>query len=504
VPGVPGTTSGPPRPASPAPRALAELVAAVPGLSGDPGDVRVTGCTLDSRAVRPGDLYAALPGSRAHGADFAASAVAAGAVAVLTDPAGAARVEGVPVLVVDDPRAVLGQVAAEVHGHPARDLLVLGVTGTNGKTTTAFLLEAGLRGAGHRTGLLGTVVTRIGEQALPSVRTTPEAPDLQALLAVMRERGTTAVAMEVSSHALALGRVDGLVVDAAGFTNLSQDHLDFHADMADYEAAKARLFTPAHSRRGVVCVDDAAGRRIAAGAQVPVQALTTTGGDADWRVTDVRSSGEGSTFTLTGPEVRVDGATQLPGAFNVANAALAVALLAAAGVDPQAAADGVAALPGVPGRMERVDAGQPFLALVDYAHTPEAVTTLLRAVRDVTPGRVLVVLGCGGDRDAAKRPLMGRAAAEGADLAVLTSDNPRDEDPLAILRAMAAGAPGALVEPDRRAAIAAAVAAARPGDAVVVAGKGHETGQEVAGVVTPFDDREVLRGLLQQVTGQPA
>ena len=344
------------------------------------------------------------------------------------------------------------------------------------------------------------MVTRIGDDAVPSVRTTPEATDLQALLAVMRERGTTGVAMEVSSHALALGRVDGLVVDVALFTNLSQDHLDFHADMADYEAAKARLFTPAHSRRGLVCVDDDAGRRIAAGAGVPVQTLSTTGAQADWSVTEVELSGEGSTFVLSGPEVRLACRTQLPGAFNVANAALAVAGLVLSGVDPQAAADGVAALPGVPGRMERVDAGQPFLALVDYAHTPEAVATLLRTVRAVTSGRVLVVLGCGGDRDAAKRPLMGRAAVEGADLAVLTSDNPRSEDPLEILRQMAAGAPGARVEPDRRAAIAEAVAQARPGDAVVVAGKGHETGQEVAGVVTPFDDREVLRELLQQVT----
>jgi UDP-N-acetylmuramoyl-L-alanyl-D-glutamate--2,6-diaminopimelate ligase len=500
VPVVPGTTSGPLRPASPAPRALAEVVAAVPGLRGDPGDVIVTGCTLDSRAVQPGDLYAALPGSRAHGADFAGAAVAAGAVAVLTDPEGAARVSGVPVLVADDPRAVLGEVAARVHGSPAQDLLVLGVTGTNGKTTTAFLLEAGLRGAGHRTGLLGTVVTRIGDDAVPSVRTTPEAPDLQALLAVMRERGTTGVAMEVSSHALALGRVDGLVVDVALFTNLSQDHLDFHGDMAGYEAAKAKLFTPAHSRRGLVCVDDDAGRRIAAGASVPVQTLTTTGGTADWTVTGIELTGEGSRFDLRGPGVRLACRTSLPGAFNVANAALAVAGLVLAGADPQGAADGVAALPGVPGRMERVDAGQPFLALVDYAHTPEAVTTLLQAVRALTSGRVLVVLGCGGDRDAAKRPLMGRAAAEGADVAVLTSDNPRSEDPQAILAQMAAGAPGAQVEPDRRAAIAAAVAAARPGDAVVVAGKGHENGQEVAGVVTPFDDREVLRELLAQVS----
>jgi UDP-N-acetylmuramoyl-L-alanyl-D-glutamate--2,6-diaminopimelate ligase len=491
------------RPTPGAPRPLAELLAAVPDLRAD-GPVEgtgVTGCTHDSRAVQPGDLYAALPGSRAHGADFATQAAGRGAVAVLTDPAGhdRAAATGLPVLIAPTPRAVLGEVARWAHDDPAAGLLTLGVTGTNGKTTTAFLLEAGLRAAGHRTGLVGTICTRIGEEVVPSVRTTPEAPDLQALLALMRERGSTAVALEVSSHALALGRVDGLVVDTAVFTNLSQDHLDFHADMAEYEAAKAQLFTPRRSRRGVVCVDDAAGRRIAAGAGVPVSTLSTTG-PADWTVRDVELSGEGGAFTLEGKGARIRGRVRLPGAFNVTNAALALAALAESGVDVDAAARGIADLPGVPGRMERVDAGQPFLALVDYAHTPEAVETLLATVRGVTSGRVIVVLGCGGDRDAAKRPLMGRAAALGADVAVLTSDNPRSEDPLRILAEMSAGAPGATIEPDRRAAVELAVAQARPGDAVVVAGKGHETGQEVAGIVTPFDDREVLREALRQVT----
>lgn len=497
---------GPARPSSPARSPVGELLAAVPGLRtcGPVSGVAVTGCTHDSRAVRPGDLYAALPGARAHGAAFASEAARRGAVAVLTDPNGQALASatGLPVLVADDPRAVLGAVARQVYGDPAAGLLVLGVTGTNGKTTTAFLAEAGLRAAGHRAGLIGTVCTRVGdgehEVVVPAVRTTPEATDLQALLAFMRERGATAVAMEVSSHALALGRVDGLVVDVAAFTNLSQDHLDFHGDMAAYEAAKAKLFTPAHARRGVVCVDGQAGRRIAAGAQVPVATLSTTG-PADWTVTDVELHLHGSDFTLAGPYGRLRASTRLPGAFNVANAALALAALAESGVDLQAAAGGVAGLAAVPGRMERVEAGQPFLAVVDYAHTPEAVTTLLRAVRPLTPGKVVVVLGCGGDRDAAKRPLMGRAAANGADVVILTSDNPRSEDPHEILRQMSAGAPGATVEPDRRAAIALAVERAGPGDAVVVAGKGHETGQEANGVLTPFDDRVVLRETLQQV-----
>jgi UDP-N-acetylmuramoyl-L-alanyl-D-glutamate--2,6-diaminopimelate ligase len=486
------------RPASPTPRALEELVGAVPGLTvqGVLDGVLVTGCTHDSRAVQPGDLYAALAGAHAHGADFAAQAGAAGAAAVLTDPAGAARVEGLPVLVADDPRAVLGSVASWVHGHPSAALTVLGVTGTNGKTTTAFLLEAGLRAAGHTTGLLGTVLTRIGDEEVLSERTTPEATDLHALFAAMRERGVTAVAMEVSSHALAFGRVDGVRFDTAVFTNLSQDHLDFHADMEDYFLAKASLFSPERSGRGVVNGDDAAGRRLLAEARIP---LASYGEGGDFRAEDVVLRADGSEFSFTGPGGTVPGSRQVPGAFNVSNAVGALACLVTAGVPVEAAARGIADLPGVPGRMERVDAGQPFTALVDYAHTPDAVESLLRTVRAVTPGRVIVVLGCGGDRDRGKRPLMGKAAVEGADVAVLTSDNPRSEDPLAILADMAQ--PDALVEPDRRAAIALAVAQARPGDTVVVAGKGHELGQEVAGVVTPFDDRGVLREAIEAARG---
>ncbi len=485
------------RPASPAARLLSGLHERLPGLRPDrplAGAV-VTGCTLDSRAVQPGDLYAALPGSRVHGADFAAAAAHAGAAGFLTDPAGAQQCagHGVPVLVADDPRAMLGEVARWVHGDPAAGMTVLGITGTNGKTTTAFLLEAGLRAAGRATGLLGTVLTRIGEDVVPSVRTTPEAPDLQSLLAVMRERGTTAVAMEVSSHALALGRVDGVVFDVAAFTNLSQDHLDFHPTMQEYEAVKASLFTPARARRAVVNVDDPAGRRIARDTPLP---LTTVGEDADWQAREVDLRADGSRFRLLGPGVDLPAGVRLPGAFNVSNALVALAALIQAGVPADDAVRGVAGLAGVPGRMERVDVGQPFLAVVDYAHTPDAVQRLLDAVRAVTPGKVVVVLGCGGDRDRAKRPAMGRAAAAGADVAVLTSDNPRSEDPEAILAEMASGAPDALREVDRRAAIARAVSLAGPGDAVVVAGKGHESGQEVAGIVTPFDDRDVLREVM--------
>jgi UDP-N-acetylmuramoyl-L-alanyl-D-glutamate--2,6-diaminopimelate ligase len=499
VPAIPDGAVRTLRPARPAARPLTDLLATLPALRTDRAvqGMTVTGCTLDSRAVQAGDLYAALPGARAHGADFVEQAAAGGAAAFLTDPAGAARCSsyGVPVLVSEDPRAVLGAVARWVHDDPAASMTLLGITGTNGKTTTAFLLEAGLRAAGHATGLLGTVLTRIGDDVLPSVRTTPEAPDLQALLAVMRERRTTAVAMEVSSHALSLGRVDGVVFDVAVFTNLSQDHLDFHATMAEYEAAKASLFTPARARRAVINSDDPAGRRIARDTALP---RATFGEDADWQAREVDLRPDGSSFRLVGPEVDVRASVALPGAFNVANAVAALAALVTAGVDVEDAVRGVAGCAGVPGRMERVEAGQPFLAVVDYAHTPDAVATLLSTVRAVTPGRIHVVLGCGGDRDRGKRPAMGRAAAQGADVAVLTSDNPRSEDPEAILAEMAAGVPEAVREVDRRRAIALAVAMAGEGDAVVVAGKGHETGQEAGGVVTPFDDRQVLREALAE------
>ncbi len=484
------------RPSDPSPRVLSGVLGAVSGLrvQGDLDGVVVTGCTHDSRAVRSGDLYAALPGANAHGATYARQAVAAGAVAVLTDQVGADLVGGVPVLITDQPRDLLGDVASWVHGDPSSALLVLGVTGTNGKTTTAFLLEAGLRAAGRSTGLLGTVLTRIGDEAVESVRTTPEATDLHALFAVMRERGVDAVAMEVSSHALALGRVGGVHFDTAVFTNLSQDHLDFHATMEDYFAAKAALFTPERSGRGVVFADDEAGRRLLATSAIP---LTSYGDAGDWRAVDVELRPDGSSFRLLGPGVEVDAAVQLPGAFNVDNTVAALATLVTAGIPVEDAVRGIAALAGVPGRMERIEVGQSFTAVVDYAHTPDAVETLLRAVRQVTSGRVIVVLGCGGDRDRSKRPLMGKAAVEGADLAVLTSDNPRSEDPLAILSQMEQ--PAAVLEPDRRTAIAWAVTQARPGDTVVIAGKGHETGQDIGGVKMPFDDRVVLREAIKEV-----
>jgi UDP-N-acetylmuramoyl-L-alanyl-D-glutamate--2,6-diaminopimelate ligase len=503
-----------PRPAGNRPLPLAALARLVGDPVGGPApDTMVRGVTLASSEVGPGDLYAALPGARTHGVQYVGDAAARGAVAVLTDPTGrdAALPSGLPVCVVDDPRAVLGAVADRVYGEPSSRLTVIGITGTNGKTTTAYLVEAGLAAAGLGTGLIGTVQTRTRGRddagrptvtELPSVRTTPEAPALHALLASMVDAGVSAVVMEVSSHALVMGRVGGVRFAAAGFTNLGRDHLDFHADLEDYFQAKARLFD-GRAAREVVTVDDDAGRRLA-GLRAEAGTVSITG-PADWTATDVTAApGGGSTFTLHGPDGGSwPGRVRLPGRFNVANAVLAVALLDAVGVPVDAALAGIAETV-VPGRMEPVDAGQPFVAVVDYAHTPDAVGTALAALREATAGRVITVLGCGGDRDPGKRPAMGTSAALLSDVLVVTDDNPRSEDPAVIRAAMLAGARDVpegdraqvLEVGDRRAAIAAAVELAGPGDTVLVAGKGHETGQEIAGTVHPFDDRTVLREVL--------
>jgi UDP-N-acetylmuramoyl-L-alanyl-D-glutamate--2,6-diaminopimelate ligase len=491
---------------------LAAVLGTVPSA---PDRGPVTGITHDSRAVRTGDVYAALPGARFHGADFAAQAADLGAVAVLTDPEGTDRAAavGLPVLTVDNPRARMGVLAAAIYDQPGDALLRIGITGTSGKTTTAYLAEGGLR-AVHKgaTGLIGTVEMRIGDERIRSERTTPEATDLQALFAVMRERGVEAVVMEVSSHALVLGRVDGALFDVAVFTNLSPEHMEFHSGMEDYFQAKAQLFTPRRSRAAAVNLDDEYGRRLTREARVPVTTFSAEGHpDADWRAEDVEVGPTGSTFTAVGPkDQRIRAVAPLAGPFNVANTLAAITALAVAGIDPQTAADGVAAVAGVPGRLERVDAGQEYLAVVDYAHKTDAVESVLRSLRKVTEGRLHIVLGCGGDRDTTKRGPMGAACVRLADTTVLTSDNPRSEDPLAILAAMLAGAAEVpaherghvTIEPDRAAAIALAIARAQPGDTVLVAGKGHEQGQDIAGVVRPFDDREELRAAIERNAGR--
>ncbi|MDQ6524135.1 UDP-N-acetylmuramoyl-L-alanyl-D-glutamate--2,6-diaminopimelate ligase [Nocardioides sp. LHD-245] len=474
------------------------------------GGVEVRGLSLDSRRVEPGDLYAGLPGSRAHGATFAEQAAGSGAVAVLTDAEGAALAAGagLPVLVVPDPRAVLGAVAAQVYGHPAAALRTIGVTGTQGKTTVTRLLDGGLLAAGVRSAVIGTVGTRIAGEEVRTALTTPEAPDLHGLFARMRELDVTACAMEVSSHALVLGRVDGVVFDVAVFTNLGRDHLDFHADVEDYFAAKASLFTPEHARLGLVCMDDEHGRRLAAEAPIPVRTYAL-GRPADWTASSLDQRPDGSTFTVHGPGgVTIAATVPVAGEFNVANALAAIAAAAEAGLDPQRVADGMSRSAGVPGRLERIETGRDLTVVVDYAHKPDAVDAVLRTLRPVTRGRLIVVIGAGGDRDRGKRPVMGAIAAELADLVVVTDDNPRTEDPAAIRAEVLAGArtgDAEVVEVgDRRAAIATALRRSAPGDVVLVAGKGHESGQEVAGVVHPFDDRDVVRELLADLPADPA
>jgi UDP-N-acetylmuramoyl-L-alanyl-D-glutamate--2,6-diaminopimelate ligase len=470
---------------------------AVPPLA-DAAGVAVAGVTHASQEVRPGDLYAALPGARRHGAEFAARAAAAGAVAALTDPAGADAVAeaGLPALVVADPREVLGTLAAAVYGDPTDGLIMLGVTGTAGKTSTAYLVESGLRAAGHTTGLIGTVETRLGDLVIDSVRTTPEAPDLHAMLAAARERGVTAVVMEVSSHALAMGRVGGVRFAVGGYTNFGSDHLDFHADSADYFAAKAQLFD-GRCAVEVLNHDDPALRPLFKPATVSYSAA----GDpaATWWASDVDGDGYAQRFTVHGPDgLTLSAGVALPGRHNVANALLAIAMLVAVGVDAATAAAGVAACGGVPGRLELVPAAGPVRGVVDYAHKPDAIVAALAALRELSTGRLICVIGAGGDRDRGKRPVMGVAAAEGADVVLVTDDNPRTEDPAGIRAevlagAFAAGTPARIIEvPGRRTAIDEAVRLAGPGDVVAVLGKGHERGQEVAGEVLPFDDHTEL------------
>ena len=494
---------------------LAALAATAGASTADGGpvpDVRVSGVTLRGQDVSRGDLFAALPGGSVHGAEFAAAAVERGAAAVLTDPAGSVVVRRLlgdpaplPVLVHPSPRSVLGEVAADVYGRPSDRVVVLGVTGTSGKTTTSYLIEAGLRAAGRTAGLIGTVGIRIAGSDVPSSLTTPEAPSLQALLALMAERGVDTAVMEVSSHALELGRVDGIHFAVGGFTNLSRDHLDFHLTMEAYFEAKAKLFdpsSPAHARVCVVCVDDEAGRAMARRARAALT-VSAGGASADWRAEHIAVDGGCQEFTAVDPagvhhRVRLG----LPGRYNVANALLALAMLDAVGVSPEQAAPGLRSV-AVPGRLEAVHRGQDFLALVDYAHKPGALRAVLETVRP-RRGRLAIVLGAGGDRDPGKRAPMGRVAAELADLVVVTDDNPRDEDPAAIRAAIVGGAAEAhresraeLVEiGDRRAAIEHAVRWARSGDVVVIAGKGHETGQTARGQTRPFDDRAELASAL--------
>lgn len=481
-------------------RPLADLLDALVDarLQGDPG-VRIGALAYRSSDVVPGTLFFCVPGTRLDGHDFAAEAVARGAVAVVGERSlelpgahapPAAPQQQVAQVLVPSVREAMGPVSAAFHGRPADRLTVVGVTGTNGKTTTTYLLEAVFRAAGMTPGVIGTTGVRIDGEPEPFPRTTPEAPDLHGLLARMVDDGVRAVAMEVSSHGLDQHRVGGVRFACAVFTNLTQDHLDYHGSLEEYFRAKALLFDPSRSRRAAVNWDSAEGRRLLGSLRLPVVSYGVEQG-ADLCARDVVTDARGLSFRVKDVEVR----SRLRGLFNVSNCLAGLAAARQVGIDLEVAARGIAAVPGVPGRLEPVEAGQEFLVVVDYAHTPDSLENVLRAARPLATGRVIVAFGCGGDRDRGKRPLMGHAATALADLTIVTSDNPRSEDPDAIIAEIEPGARaggGAYVfEPDRRAAIRLAVREARRGDVVVVAGKGHETGQEFADRTVPFDDRVV-------------
>ncbi len=459
-------------------------------------EVTVRDLAYDTRAVTPGALFFAVPGARVDGHDLAAEAVERGAAAVVVE-----RDVGLPVpqLVVPDSRAAMAVAADVFFGEPTKELEVAGVTGTNGKTTSAFLLYAILDAAGRRPGLLGTVESRVGGEVRPVVRTTPEAIDLQRVFREMLDAEDRSVALEASSHASVLHRLDRVRFDVLVFTNLSQDHLDFHASMEDYYAAKRRLFMGAAPPPAAVNVGDEWGRRLAQELADAGRAPLVTFGfadDADIRPERLALDGTGASLEAGGIELR----TALRGRFNVENVLGAVAAGQLLDIDDDAIAAGIAAVTGVPGRFEAIDEGQPFTVLVDYAHTPDSLDNVLRTARDFADGRVLVVFGAGGDRDRGKRPLMGKVASDLADVVLVTSDNPRSEEPLAIIQDILQGT-GVDVEidPDRRSAIRRAVSLAAPGDVVVIAGKGHEQGQEIAGRMEPFDDREAARAALAQL-----
>ncbi len=471
-------------------------------LLGDGPAVDVVALAYDNRAVVPGTLFFCVPGFTRDGHEYAPDAVARGAVALVVQrPLGL----DAPELLVEDVRAAMAVAAARFHGDPTAELPVVGITGTSGKTTTTHLVRHLLEAAGRPCGLLGGVTAVVGGEERPAVRTTPEAIDLQATFRAMLDAGDRSCAMEVSSHALSLRRVDGIHFAAAAFTNLSQDHLDFHPDMESYFAAKLRLFEEFDIGRPIVVIDDEWGRRLAA--QVAGAVTVSLERDADWHAVAHCSGLGGNAFTVRSPAGEATVELPLRGRFNAANALVALAAGDALGLDLRGMAEALRDVVPVPGRVQAVDEGQGFALLVDYAHKPGALEKVLASARELASGRVLVVFGAGGDRDRAKRPLMGEIAARLADHVIVTSDNPRSEPPEAIIDEILGGVPAAAPhverDADRRVAIARAVELAEPGDVVVIAGKGHEQGQEHAGGrKEPFDDVEVARAALRASTGR--
>ncbi len=472
--------------------ALAEFL----GIAPLPADVNVSGVSSDTRDLDEGDLFLALPGSRVHGASFTADAISRGAVAIVTDQAGAVLSMGLPTLIIADPRSRAGEIAAWIYGYPFRSLSAVGITGTNGKTTTSSLLHQLWSLEGRSTGILGTVGVSIGQENFATRFTTPEATALQAFAAMVVERHLNYFVMEVSSHALAQSRVRSAHFTAAAFTNLTQDHLDFHGTMEQYFLAKAKLFTPEYSDIGFINIDGEYGERLAQMCEIPTVLISRSQKKADWHYTSITRVERGYEVAIRGSGgILIEGYLPLIGEHNLDNAIMAIALAVQTGVDPISISANLRNVHSVAGRLESISLGQDFTALVDFAHSPDAVTRVLTTLRSGLAGKLIAVLGCGGDRDRTKRPLMGQALRELSDVAIFTSDNPRSEDPQSILREMIGDielGESALAISDRSQAITTAVFMAEKGDLVVILGKGHEAGQEINGVKYPFDDRVEL------------
>jgi len=462
------------------------------------GDVVLTGFTNDSQEVIEGDLFIALPGLKVHGATFATQAAERGARAILTNTIGEeiARNVGIPIITVTNPRASAGVISSWFYSEPMRDMYSVGITGTNGKTTTSTLLAQIWELAGRQVGLIGTVETRIVKEVSASKRTTPESPELQSLIATMRERHVRNLVMEVSSHAISLERVRGAHFSLVAFTNLTQDHLDFHRDMDEYFRVKSSLFKFEYADKAFINIDDPYGEILSSRCEIPVTTLSRMQKSSDWHFVSAYPFASGYEIVMRGVGgILIEGQVHFSGDYNLDNLLMAVAIAVESGVDPLVISTILPKLRSAPGRFEPVVAGQSFRAFVDYAHSPDAVVRVLESCKKMTKGKVIAVLGCGGDRDSLKRPLMGQALLAGSDVAVFTSDNPRSEDPEQILRQMIGSsailAPSAVIV-DRSAAISYAVAQADADDVVIILGKGHEQGQEINGEVFPFDDRLAL------------
>jgi UDP-N-acetylmuramoyl-L-alanyl-D-glutamate--2,6-diaminopimelate ligase len=467
----------------------------------------IRGLSLNSQKIESGDLFLALQGVNTHGIRFLNQVKSAGAGAILTDDTGyeiwqsdsSNNVQPLPILVTKNVRGVLGPLSSWFYGGPSHDLRLYGVTGTNGKTTVSYLLDHIWRQNKRESGLMGTVETRVGAESFPSVRTTVEAPDLQALLATFSERHISNVVMEVSSHSLALHRVDGTRFATVAFTNLSQDHLDFHFHMESYYRAKRRLFTLSFAENAIICTDTEWGSRLYSEASIPALDISLVSKKAAWHLVDLpTTSPNGTQFSMRGPNgILLDVNTQLKGEYNVANAMMAIALAVDSGIDPLSAGAALANALGAPGRLEKVAHPGGVQVFIDYAHTPDAVARVIAAVRTNHSGQIIGVLGCGGDRDSSKRPLMGAALAQGCDIAIFTSDNPRTEDARSIIEQMEPKRfTNVRTEMERHNAIELALELAAPGDLVLILGKGHESGQEINGVVYPFIDSKVAKEII--------